>query len=341
MKRWVCPLCGAGKLAPARPAREDARRFCLRCSERTGKLVERVCPAALDAAAAQEERKERRAERGRARRATRRVEERAKAAAAAEVYPGFLRVLMSRWVHLKTWEGDLRDLRLAVRRRAAPYSTGRAYYRERRVAVTAGTREGDGYAVLLHELAHHAGNRRPGATKIPGHGPAFYRYLARAAEEVLGRPLELPPGAADRRVNAVLADAFDAEVAAGRLPAYGPDKPKPRPPRRGWAAGAPARVPLPACLREEVRDVLAGMREPAEAEDAEDDDVLEARAADWCRDVLEDVSWEFLPVHGSASGNWQRIARALYDRGEAADFPGIRGLASAIWRALGDPRGED
>lgn len=51
MKRWVCPLCGAGKLAPARPAWEDARCFCLRCSERTGKLLARVCPAALDAAA--------------------------------------------------------------------------------------------------------------------------------------------------------------------------------------------------------------------------------------------------------------------------------------------------
>lgn len=43
--RWICPLCGAGKLAPSRPRRDDARRFCLPCTDKTGRLVERTCPA--------------------------------------------------------------------------------------------------------------------------------------------------------------------------------------------------------------------------------------------------------------------------------------------------------
>lgn len=340
MKRWVCPLCGRGKLAPARPDRDDARRFCLRCSGRTGRLVERVSPAAERAAAERGERVAAGRERRRAGRVARQSRERERAEADMRTYPGCLRALMSHWIHLATWEADLRDLRLNLRRRAAPYATGHAFYREARVTLTVGPKEGDGYATLLHELAHHAGHRRSGPARIDGHGGRFYHLLARAGEEVLGRPLDLPPGPADRRVNAVLADAFDAEVAAGRLPACGPGMPKPRLPRRGWAAGAPERIPLSACLIEEVRDVLECMRIEATDEETEDEATLQAGAADWCRDVLESNGWEFLPVHGSASGMWQRIALALHDRGEAADFPGIRGLASAIWRALGDPRGE-
>ena len=43
-KRFVCPLCEDTRLAPSRMARDDVRRFCLECSERTGKLVARVSP---------------------------------------------------------------------------------------------------------------------------------------------------------------------------------------------------------------------------------------------------------------------------------------------------------
>jgi hypothetical protein len=44
LKRWQCPLCGSGKLAPSRPRKIDVRRYCLACSEKTGELVERRCP---------------------------------------------------------------------------------------------------------------------------------------------------------------------------------------------------------------------------------------------------------------------------------------------------------
>lgn len=45
MRRWVCEKCGKGVNAPDRPRRDDVRRYCLPCSERTGRLVERTCPA--------------------------------------------------------------------------------------------------------------------------------------------------------------------------------------------------------------------------------------------------------------------------------------------------------
>lgn len=43
--RWNCPLCKDGVLAPRRPRRDDVRRYCLPCSARKGRLVERVCAA--------------------------------------------------------------------------------------------------------------------------------------------------------------------------------------------------------------------------------------------------------------------------------------------------------
>jgi len=45
MKRWKCPLCSSGVLAPVRPVEDDVRRYCLSCSARTGRLVRRICPA--------------------------------------------------------------------------------------------------------------------------------------------------------------------------------------------------------------------------------------------------------------------------------------------------------
>lgn len=42
--RWVCALCGSVKLGPARLRHVDVRRYCMSCSEKTGKLVQRSCP---------------------------------------------------------------------------------------------------------------------------------------------------------------------------------------------------------------------------------------------------------------------------------------------------------
>lgn len=43
--RWKCPQCGAGILAPTKPRMDDVRRYCLPCSGKTGRLVERIAPA--------------------------------------------------------------------------------------------------------------------------------------------------------------------------------------------------------------------------------------------------------------------------------------------------------
>lgn len=45
LTRWNCPNGCGGVLAPTRPRKDDVRRYCLDCSKRTGRLVERVSPA--------------------------------------------------------------------------------------------------------------------------------------------------------------------------------------------------------------------------------------------------------------------------------------------------------
>lgn len=42
-RRWKCPKCQKGVNAPERMRSDDIRRFCLPCSEETGRLVPRVC----------------------------------------------------------------------------------------------------------------------------------------------------------------------------------------------------------------------------------------------------------------------------------------------------------
>lgn len=43
--RWTCLNCGEGGLAPTKPRRDDVRRYCLPCSAKSGRLVERVSPS--------------------------------------------------------------------------------------------------------------------------------------------------------------------------------------------------------------------------------------------------------------------------------------------------------
>jgi hypothetical protein len=43
--RWKCSLCDDGLLAPTRPRKNDVRRYCLPCSAKSGRLVDRVAPS--------------------------------------------------------------------------------------------------------------------------------------------------------------------------------------------------------------------------------------------------------------------------------------------------------
>lgn len=44
-RKWTCPKCESSVLGPQVPRQNDVRRYCLDCSAKTGRLVERVCRA--------------------------------------------------------------------------------------------------------------------------------------------------------------------------------------------------------------------------------------------------------------------------------------------------------
>lgn len=62
MRLYKCPICDAGRKAPDALHPEDARRFCLDCTAKTGRLVRVVAPAVETAKAAAKAARERAAQ---------------------------------------------------------------------------------------------------------------------------------------------------------------------------------------------------------------------------------------------------------------------------------------
>jgi hypothetical protein len=120
MRRWVCPQCGGGVNGIERPRKDDVRRYCLDCSAKTGRLVERTCPAL-------EKRREVRSEKAAAKRNALKDRERS---AAKERYT----------------LGDLDLIKEADRLWRLPVMKEQA----------AGTNPWEVREVLLHELVHEA-----------------------------------------------------------------------------------------------------------------------------------------------------------------------------------------
>lgn len=211
-KRWVCPVCGDGLLAPGKPRRDDVRRYCLDCSRKSGRLVQRTCPS-LETA--REVDRERRLEQAKAKRARiRKVREGVKAAAKAheirespESYTveGKTLLAWARWM----WrvlssieprnpqpmpEVTIGKIRYA---REEEYSTGKAWLREVRVRIPQpfdpATSGGKVLGTLLHELVHsrmaaiegyalHLGTWRQRSKRRASHDWRFQMLLVEAAK---------------------------------------------------------------------------------------------------------------------------------------------------------------
>ena len=159
MRRWVCPACGSGKRAPERARMDDTRRYCLRCSSKTGRLVARVCQAA-------EKRRATKATRAAAKATTLRERTReqdaARFTAAGVDCRAEARVLAMLFPTLRARGGVAK---LVVRRskvRKRGESSGHAYWNARRIVVTlvGDADRAEVCALLAHEVAHLAAGYR-------------------------------------------------------------------------------------------------------------------------------------------------------------------------------------
>lgn len=177
-KRWVCPLCNGGVLAPERPRKDDVRRWCLDCSRKTGRMTERTCPA-LDRARTEKKAKV-------AAKRTRVQTERRERIVAERSAAGEDLYVMARrlWKLPALTERRSRRIEfpvLDIRRHREgwkEFTSGRCHVgREPRITMTIGT---DGYGAwetLLHEIVHASLPYRE------GHSRLFWNVLRAAASE--------------------------------------------------------------------------------------------------------------------------------------------------------------
>lgn len=202
-RRWVCPSCGRAKLAPSAPRRDDVRRFCLPCSDASGRMVQRTCPS-LDAK--REKRKAAKAQRGAAK--AQRVQT-AATVDGLDMQAEFKRlqrlpVFKRRWRTAETrgpvqWDRWTLKIRRPARRpaRMGYCARGREIIS---VSVPPGTDRAEFCEILVHEMVHvvqpqerrvRTPNGRSGRLV---HGPLFKALLVkamRAAYALGGRKFDL------------------------------------------------------------------------------------------------------------------------------------------------------
>ena len=227
---------------------DDVRRYCLPCSEETGRLARRVAPALdrkrADAAASRQAGVA--ARRGRA---TRRRALAAQRETARWTFDGVdMRAELRRFLKLPTFRDVARDLasvRVAVHRGSEKHSSGHHKLYRGKIHVTLGT--GPWYLaslVLLHEVSH-AAHQMLGLTRarlrryrLPDghsgvalrhecHDTDFHDLLRRAACQAYGlganRVAELHTAAGgyrkayamDEALRTALAERYDVPLAAG------------------------------------------------------------------------------------------------------------------------------
>lgn len=173
MRQWKCPNGCAGVLGPDKPRTDDVRRYCLPCSEKSGRLVKRTCPA-LDRKRAAG--KARSTEKAKAKRDRSRAVEDKK-----WIVDGLdLRVEAKRFWNLPS----LRERRgrrnfpeIEVVRRTREYSSGYCWYgRTPQITVRAGTCRWGAAYTLLHEMTH-------AVVGVEGHSQRYWNYVQAAARE--------------------------------------------------------------------------------------------------------------------------------------------------------------
>jgi hypothetical protein len=208
-KRWTCPICGSGKLAPSRPRRDDTRRYCLSCSEKTGRLVQREC-AALE--------RQRGVAKERAVRKRQAAQERSKAREKAKD-PFDMKGWFKRLQRLDTFnvKREYRDRRkteggwalttkLESRWKRVELELrggrggGRAYGGYRILLNVGGGRPCNQLSTLIHEMAHIVNHWRGGR----GHDDGWRSIFGAAIQDLTGETMKASPHRYGDNADAVI-----------------------------------------------------------------------------------------------------------------------------------------
>ena len=199
--------------------KDDVRRYCLDCSEKTGRLVQRICPALEKKRAAKTDRRKVKAKTKR---------ERAKKR--AKRWPAILRDHFEEMKKLKCWKDDVKHATLKIRR--GPGGGHCKYSGEVVVSVSATPERvqknpaaaANSLSTLMHELAH-------AATTGDGHGDAWRSRYSEAVRELLGQVDILPTTRHRYSMDPKVRVAFAEAIKSGNYD-LGEVEPTPRRTRR-------------------------------------------------------------------------------------------------------------
>lgn len=222
MKRWTCPTCNDGKLAPSRPRRDDARTYCLTCSEKSGRLVRRVCGALEKARSSKEEAAKAAAAKRAAAAKLNRTQEKQVSAARRSQASLVEAVDLAPFV-VPAWRAARASTQA---REGCPLAAPEVEWSDRRGHGKLGHATRDGRRIriyprrarsvagalgtLIHEMAH-AADVLYTQTRASWHGPRFQAILADAGRALL--PGWEPPPRALWATWRVVDDALEIEIA--------------------------------------------------------------------------------------------------------------------------------
>lgn len=187
--RWKCETCGSGVLAPSRPRRNDARRYCLPCTETTGRLVERISPALERKRAMAKEVRQQRSRKQRDLRAAKSIGETAKKRALrdARTYGAYgyeiQKEARKAWKLLEPFHGGRAMPKVEVQMQfVRAHDDGTFSYKEHRSfasmtwnRITLSPKSE--WLTLAHELVHCAVGSRYGQARRSVHDKVFYDAL--------------------------------------------------------------------------------------------------------------------------------------------------------------------
>ena len=221
MRRWICPHCSTGVVAPERMHKLDARRFCFPCSKESGRLVARHCPAAERVKTT---RKERAAARRQSKWEKAKSETRERETVAGVHVPALLDELRRELVKLG-YRRLLARPRLIIRRSPRiGYYTGHAWTGRHRITMTLGAIDRAAVCeIVAHELCHLA---------VPphcGHNDTFNRALRELALSRWGVEIFIDEDGGgygpSRKLTKLLREKFSAESALDERGDDGQDGP--------------------------------------------------------------------------------------------------------------------
>lgn len=181
MKRWTCPLCGSFILGPLAPRKDAACRYCLPCTSKTGRLVERKCLTQEAQRAAKEQRAREKAAQQAAKRKEQRAAMREQAKAPFKAAGLDLKKELRRaWARLQksgtvaTWADPPR---INVQRGEGGQAWGGHGTGHIQLGKNATRDPAWGLLVLVHEMAHVV------APRGEKHGPRFWATYRRILKD--------------------------------------------------------------------------------------------------------------------------------------------------------------